>query len=61
MGFADFAAGMLEHLAGDMANTSRKYSRDSRLDDESRAELAERADRLRNFQDNVRRFRESNR
>ena len=61
MGFADFAAGMLEHAAGTMANNYGKYSRDSRLDDESRAELAEKADRLRSFQDNVRRFRESNR
>ncbi|MBQ3653955.1 MAG: hypothetical protein II954_06020 [Synergistaceae bacterium] len=53
MGLGNFFGRVLEHGAEHMANTYERYSRDSRLSDEKREELADAADRLHNFSDKV--------
>ena len=42
-----FFGDVMSQSMGNMANTFQKYSRDSRIDDDKRAELADKADRWR--------------
>ena len=53
MSWKDFMAGAAEHMAGHMADTYGRYSRDSRLSDEQREKAADAAERCRDFRDRI--------